>query len=132
MELLEGQTLAEKMTRQPMTMDTLLPLAVQIADALESAHAKGVVHRDIKPANLFITDRGPLKILDFGLAKITQGQGGNAPDHGATQAYTSELTSPGSAGGTISYMSPEQARGQVVDARTALFSTGRGLNRRAA
>ncbi|MGA7886611.1 MAG: protein kinase [Acidobacteriaceae bacterium] len=119
MELLEGQTLADKMSGQPMGMEMLLPLAIQMADALESAHAKGIVHRDIKPANLFVTDRGQLKILDFGLAKITQDQAvqGDA-------AKTEELTSPGSAVGTISYMSPEQARGQLVDARTDLFSTG--------
>jgi non-specific serine/threonine protein kinase len=106
-----------------MDVETILPLAIQIADALESAHAKGIVHRDIKPANLFLTDRGPLKILDFGLAKITQGQTTQAAD-GRTQAAGDELTSPGSAVGTISYMSPEQARGQLVDARTDLFSTG--------
>jgi serine/threonine protein kinase len=124
MELLEGQTLAERITRQPMPIDTLLPLAVQMADALESAHAKGVVHRDIKPANLFLTDRGQLKILDFGLAKVTQAQPVHDPEHGVTQGVSNELTSPGVAVGTISYMSPEQARGQLVDARTDLFSTG--------
>ncbi len=124
MELLEGQTLAEKMNRQPMPMETLLPLAAQIADALESAHAKGVVHRDIKPANLFLTDRGQLKVLDFGLARISQGPEMPQPEHGATQAIGSGLTSPGVAVGTISYMSPEQARGQLVDARTDIFSTG--------
>ncbi|HEY6447277.1 MAG TPA: protein kinase [Acidobacteriaceae bacterium] len=123
MELLEGGTLAEKMTRQPMAMDALLPLAVQMADALESAHAKGVVHRDIKPANLFLTDRGQLKILDFGLAKVMDGHGVQRPEDGAT-AVGNELTQPGVAVGTISYMSPEQARGQLVDARTDLFSTG--------
>ncbi len=124
MELLEGQTLAEKMTGQPMDVEILLPLAIQIADALESAHAKGIVHRDIKPANLFLTGRGQLKILVFGLAKITQGQTAQELDAGVTQTAGHELTSPGSAVGTISYMSPEQARGQLVDARTDLFSTG--------
>ncbi len=123
MELLVGQTLAEKMTGQAIAMETLLPLAIQIADALESAHAKGIVHRDIKPANLFVTERGQLKVLDFGLAKITQGQTVPAAD-AKTQAAGQELTSPGLAVGTISYMSPEQARGQLVDARTDLFSTG--------
>jgi serine/threonine protein kinase/tetratricopeptide (TPR) repeat protein len=124
MELLVGQTLAERLRGQPMDVATILPLAIQMADALESAHAKGIVHRDLKPANLFLTDRGQLKILDFGLAKITQGQTTQAADGGRTLAATDELTSPGSAVGTISYMSPEQARGQLVDARTDLFSTG--------
>ncbi len=123
MELLQGQTLAQRMSRQPMDMDQLLPLAIQIADALESAHAKGIVHRDIKPANLFLTDRGQVKILDFGLAKVTQGAA-NEPinEHDLTSA--GELTSPGAAVGTVSYMSPEQARGQLVDARTDIFSVG--------
>ena len=126
MELLEGTTLAQKMTRHPMDMDQLLPLAIQIADALESAHSKGIVHRDIKPANLFLTDRGQMKILDFGLAKMTHGElaRGASAEEGETQAFNNELTSPGSAVGTVSYMSPEQARGQLVDARTDLFSTG--------
>jgi non-specific serine/threonine protein kinase len=126
MELLEGKTLAQLMTRQPMEMDKLIPFAIEIADALESAHARGIVHRDIKPANLFLTDRGQIKILDFGLAKI--GQGGNVPGAAGHQDKTSpadfELTSPGAAVGTLSYMSPEQARGQLVDARTDIFSTG--------
>ena len=126
MELLEGETLAQKMNRQPMEMDKLLPLAIQIADALESAHSKGIVHRDIKPANLFLTERGQVKILDFGLAKMSHGivAHGAPAEEGDTQGFTRELTSPGSAVGTVSYMSPEQARGQVVDARTDLFSTG--------
>src|SRR5580700_550235 len=124
MELLEGQTLAEKMNRQPMPTEVLLPLAAQMADALESAHARGIVHRDIKPANLFLTERGQLKILDFGLAKIAQEQEALTADPNATQAAGGELTSPGAVVGTISYMSPEQARGQLVDARTDIFSTG--------
>jgi serine/threonine protein kinase len=121
MELLEGETLAQKMNRQPMTIDKLVPVGIQIADALESAHAKGIVHRDIKPANIFLTDRGHVKILDFGLAKINPGE--MSIEQSATQVNP-ELTSPGSAVGTVSYMSPEQARGQLVDARTDLFSTG--------
>jgi serine/threonine protein kinase/tetratricopeptide (TPR) repeat protein len=126
MELLEGQTLSQLMTRQPFAMDKLLPIAIQIADALESAHAKGIVHRDIKPANLFLTDRGQVKVLDFGLAKIEQAE---IPESGSTPSKMdtmvgADLTSPGSAMGTVSYMSPEQTRGQLVDARTDLFSLG--------
>jgi serine/threonine protein kinase/tetratricopeptide (TPR) repeat protein len=133
MELLEGQTLAQLMQRQTFTMEKLLPMAVQIADALESAHAKGIVHRDIKPANLFVTDRGQVKILDFGLAKIERAEiapAGSSPSQMDTMA--AELTSPGAAMGTVSYMSPEQARGQLVDARTDLFSLGTVLYQLAA
>src|SRR5271156_6107853 len=121
MELLAGDTLAQTMTGKAVEMEKLLPLAIQIADALESAHAKGIVHRDIKPANLFLTERGELKILDFGLVKMAQGASASQSD---TVAANNELTMPGAAVGTISYMSPEQARGQLVDARTDIFSVG--------
>jgi serine/threonine protein kinase/Tfp pilus assembly protein PilF len=128
MELLEGQTLAQMIGRQPFEIERLLALAIQITDALESAHAKGIVHRDIKPANLFVVARGQVKILDFGLAKMERpsaapGSGG-APSQMETLLASDELTTPGSAMGTVSYMSPEQARGQLVDARTDLFSVG--------
>jgi serine/threonine protein kinase/tetratricopeptide (TPR) repeat protein len=128
MELLEGQTLAQMMGRKPFEMDKLLDMAIQITDALESAHAKGIVHRDIKPANLFVTTRGQVKILDFGLAKMERvgmaSSGAGAPSQMETAIAGDELTVPGSVVGTVSYMSPEQARGQLVDARTDLFSLG--------
>jgi serine/threonine protein kinase/Flp pilus assembly protein TadD len=124
MELLEGVSLAQKMARQPMELDELLPLAIQMADALESAHAKGIIHRDIKPANIFLTDREQLKILDFGLAKITAKEAAFENPAEAQTATSVGLTSPGSAIGTINYMSPEQARGQLVDGRTDIFSVG--------
>src|ERR1700722_9197831 len=127
MELLEGKTLAEKMGRQPLPIDQLLPLAIQITDALESAHAKGIVHRDIKPANIFVTPRNQVKILDFGLAKIdrvTLGSDGHSSVSRLDTVLGQELTSPGMSVGTITYMSPEQARGELVDARSDLFSVG--------
>jgi len=126
MELLEGQTLAQRMGRQPFEIGELLGLAIQIADALESAHSKGIVHRDLKPVNLIINARGQVKILDFGLAKI-EGVGKMA-DRDSSQADTmlgaEQLTTAGTVLGTVYYMSPEQARGQLTDARTDLFSLG--------
>src|SRR5215469_9040720 len=124
MELLEGQTLAQMLGRVTFSMDKILPIATQIADALESAHAKGIVHRDIKPANIFITDRNQVKILDFGLVKI-EPEELQAGERNSTKFEPQHpLTSPGVGMGTASYMSPEQARGQLVDARTDLFSLG--------
>jgi len=124
MELLEGRSLAQAMTGQRFELAQLLDLAVQIADALESAHAKGIVHRDLKPANLFINSRGQVKILDFGLAKFDDLSGKHAADAGAVTQVAQGLTEPGTAMGTVAYMSPEQARGQLTDARTDLFSLG--------
>ncbi|HEV3419253.1 MAG TPA: protein kinase [Candidatus Acidoferrum sp.] len=124
MELLEGQTLAHMLGRITFSMDKLLPVATQIADALESAHAKGIVHRDIKPANIFLTDRGQVKIMDFGLVKIEPDELQPSEQNSTKIEPQDQLTSPGVAMGTASYMSPEQARGQLVDARTDLFSLG--------
>ena len=124
MELLEGQTLAQMLGRVTFSMDKILPIATQIADALESAHAKGIVHRDIKPANIFITDRSQVKILDFGLVKIEPEELQAGEPNSTKFEPQHQLTSPGVAMGTVSYMSPEQARGQLVDARTDLFSLG--------
>ena len=122
MELLDGESLGDRIRRGPLDIETVLTLGVQIADALESAHSKGIVHRDLKPANIFVTARGQAKILDFGLAKIDR----NKPDAASNvpTAIADGLTSPGTAMGTVAYMSPEQARGAITDARTDLFSFG--------
>jgi non-specific serine/threonine protein kinase len=127
MELLEGEPLSARMGRHPLPLGELVELGIQIADALESAHAKGIVHRDLKPVNLFVTPRGQVKILDFGLAKIDRAQPAGEEtisDSAARRPGRDDLTVAGTVLGTVHYMSPEQARGQLTDARTDLFSLG--------